>query len=133
MKHSLLLALILFVALATVAYAAQDAPPDHSQDLVNGVIAVVAAVAALVSSALINLVKQLPYLGDDDKDKLATAVTQIVAVVVSVVTGYVTALVAQGLGLIDDTGLRAMAVAALTPVLAEVRYRLVKLAPAGKG
>ncbi len=84
---------------------------------------------ALATNFIITLIKSIPYLSDPDKDKLATAVTEVVSVVVGLITGYVLALAAQALGVIDDASIKAMAIAALTPVLAEVRYRVVKLAP----
>ena len=127
---SIFLAIILLLILTVPVFAQDDKPPLNSQDLVSAVVTVIAAVAALVSSALVNLIKTIPYLGDDDKDKVATAVTQIVSVAVSVATGYVTALVAQWLGLVDDLGTRTVIIAVLTPILSEARYRVAKLAPA---
>lgn len=129
LKYSLLLALVLFVFMVSVVYGQDDPVPPNPQDLVSAVVALVAAVAALVSNFLINLIKTLPGLSDENKSKLTVALTEIIAVVVSIITGYVTALVAQGLGLVDDVGIRAVVVAALTPVFAELRYRLAKLQP----
>lgn len=126
MKRSLFLAIVLFLVFSTVAYAQDRTPAD---ELVNAVVATVAAVGALISGVVIDAIKKSAYFGADDKDKLAEAVTLFVSVGVSLITGYAVALAAQALNLISDAALQATVVAVLTPVLSELRYRLAKLSP----
>lgn len=108
---------------------ATDEVTNEPESVVNGVVALVGAFAVLVTNFLVTAIKTIPYLSNEDKDKLAVAVTQVVAVVVGVSVGYLTSLVAQSLGLIADDSIRNMVIAILTPVLAELRYRLEKFAP----
>ena len=126
---SLILVFLVIFVFVPMALAAQDNPPDN--ELINAVTMAIAAFGALVANFLINVVKTLPYLGDEDKDKLATAITEVVSVAVGLLTGWVVALLAQWLGLIEDTSLKVMVVSALTPVFNELRYRVAKLSPHG--
>lgn len=106
-----------------------DFVTKEPESVVNGVVALVGAFAVLVTNFLVTVIKTIPYLSNEDKDKMAVAVTQIVAVAVGVLVGYLTSLMAQSLGLIADDSIRNMVIAILTPVLAELRYRLEKFAP----
>lgn len=102
-------------------------PAEPAESAVNGVVLLIGAFAVLVTNFLVTAIKTIPYLSNEDKDKLAIAVTQIVAIAVGVATGYLTSLIAQSLGLIADDAIRNMVIAILTPVLAELRYRVEKL------
>lgn len=102
-------------------------PAEPAESAVNGVVLLIGAFAVLVTNFLVTAIKTIPYLSGEDKDKLAVAVTQIVAIAVGVATGYLTSLIAQSLGLIADDSIRNMVIAILTPVLAELRYRVEKL------
>lgn len=128
MKRILLLTFVFFFLFTFVAYAQSE--PSPQDQLVSSVVATVAAIAALVSNSLINLIKTTPRLSDENKSRLAKAATEVIAVVVSLATGYITALLAQWLGLISDAGIQAVVVSMLTPVFSEARYRLAKLQPA---
>lgn len=103
------------------------APTEPAESAVNGVVLLIGAFAVLVTNFLVTAIKTIPYLSSEDKDKLAIAITQIVAIAVGVATGYLTSLIAQSLGLIADDSIRNMVIAILTPVLAELRYRVEKL------
>src|SRR3990167_3054864 len=124
---SLILVFLMIFVFVPMALAAQNNPSDS--ELINAVTMAIAAFGALVANFLVNLVKTLPYLEDEYKDKLATAITEIVSVAVGLLTGWVVALLAQWLGLIEDTSLKVMVVSALTPVFNELRYRVAKLSP----
>ena len=126
---SLILVFLMIFVFVPMALAAQNNPSDS--ELINAVTMAIAAFGALVANFLVNLVKTLPYLEDEYKDKLATAITEIVSVAVGLLTGWVVALLAQWLGLIEDTSLKVMVVSALTPVFNELRYRVAKLSPHG--
>ena len=99
-------------------------PPANTQDLVNGVTALITTFAGLLGSAVTNLIRQIPGLSGDDQSKLQSAATQIIAVLVSVATGFAVAAIAQGLDLIPDSGTQALIVAISTPVVAEAKHRL---------
>jgi hypothetical protein len=71
----------------------------------------------------------IPWLNEENKGLLKTAVTQLLTVVVSLVTGYVSFLVANGLGFIEDVGLQSVIITTLTAVFVELRYRIIKLQP----
>ena len=124
---SLILVFLMIFVFVPMALAAQNNPSDS--ELINAVTMAIAAFGALVANFLVNLVKTLPYLEDEYKDKLATAITEIVSVAVGLLTGWVVALLAQWLGLIEDQSLKVMIVSALTPVFNELRYRVAKLSP----
>lgn len=104
-------------------------PAEPAESAVNGVVLLIGAFAVLVTNFLVTAIKTIPYLSNEDKDKLAIAITQIIAIAVGVATGYLTSLIAQSLGLIADDSIRNMVIAVLTPVLSEIRYRLEKLTP----
>lgn len=123
---SLILVFLLVFILVPLALAAQDNPP--SNDLANAVTALIAAIGALAANFIIDFLKTIPYLGQPDKDKLGQAVTEVISVAVGLVTGYIVALIAQWLNLVDSN-LQVTLIAALTPVFNELRYRLAKLAP----
>lgn len=103
-------------------------PTEPAESAVNGVVLLIGAFAVLVTNFLVTAIKTIPYLSNEDKDKLAVAVTQVVAIAVGVATGYLTSLIAQSLGLIADDSIRNMVIAILTPVLSELRYRVEKIA-----
>lgn len=123
---SLILVFLLVFILVPLALAAQDNPP--SNDLANAVTALIAAIGALAANFIIDFLKTIPYLGQLDKDKLGQAVTEVISVAVGLATGYIVALIAQWLNLVDSN-LQVTLIAALTPVFNELRYRLAKLAP----
>lgn len=128
MKKLTVVLILVFLAtfiLVPTALAFQDS----NQDLFNAVTAIIAGLGALVANFVINFLKTLPYLGEPDKDKLAQAVTEVVSVAVGLLTGYVLSLLAQWLGMLPDSNTQALVVSVLTPVLAELRYRLAKLSP----
>lgn len=126
MKRVILLSLLLTFIIVPIAYAAQDIP---SEDLVNAVTLAVSALGALVANFVITAIKNLSYLKDEEKTKLQQAVTEAVAVGVSILTGYLLSLLAQGVGLISDSTLQTTVISILTPIFAELRYRLAKLSP----
>lgn len=121
-----LLVVLLTFVIVPIAFAAQD----NSNDLINAVTALIAALGALAANVVIGLIKTIPYFGNEDKDKLATAVTQIISVGVGVLTGWVVALISQWLGLVSDTQLQTTVIYILTPVFSELLYRVKKLQPA---
>lgn len=100
---------------------------EPAESAVNGVVLLIGAFAVLATNVIVTAIKSIPYLSNEDKDKLAVAVTQVVAIAVGVATGYLTSLIAQSLGMIADDSIRNMVIAALTPVLSELRYRVEKL------
>jgi hypothetical protein len=102
-------------------------PPD-SEDVVNGVTAIIMTAAGLLSSVIINLIKGIPGLSEGDKSKLSGVVLEVMSVIVGVVTGYVVGLMAQGLGLIGDSSLQVMIISLASPIISEIRYRLAQLA-----
>lgn len=108
-----------------------DPPPvdveEPAAPVANLVTAIVAGIAVLLTNVIVTVIKSVPYLANEDKDKLAVAVTQVVAIGAGILTGYVVSLVAQGLGLIADDSIRNMVIAVLTPILSELRYRLEKM------
>lgn len=124
-RNALILSLILIFILVPIAYAAQE----NNQELVNAVTAAVAALGALIANFIINALKTIPYLGDKDKDTLQRATLEIVSVVVGLLTGYVLSLLAQAMNLIPDSMTQTIAIAVLTPVFNELKYRLEKLSP----
>ncbi len=119
------LIIVLFI-LAPAALAAQDAPPS-TNDLLGAGTALIAALGALVANFIITFLKTIPYLGQPDKDKLAQAITEVVSVVVGLLTGWFVAWTAQQIGLISDSNTQVMVIGILTPVLNELRYRLATL------
>ena len=130
LKFSLLLALILFLVLVSVAYAAQDEPPvSGPQQLVDAAVTVVVALATFAGAIFNNFVGGIPWLNEKNKGLVKTAVTQLLTVVVSLATGYVSFLVANGLGFVEDVGLRSVIITTLTAVFVELRYRIIRLQP----
>jgi hypothetical protein len=131
-KQAVLLAIILTLILVVPVLAQDGSTQPTPDDLSNAIMTFMAGVAALLGAALVDAIKRLPFLTEGDKSKLTGPVAQLVSVVVSIISGYLVALVGQGFGLIDDAGLKALLVTIATPVFAELRYRLVKLAPQGR-
>lgn len=134
MRSALFLAVVLALILAAPALAQESAPPQPADpgSLQETALALMAALASLLGAAAIDSIKRLPFLTDGDKSKLAGPTALLVSVVVNIAAGYVVALGGQAVGLIDDAGLQALLVAIATPILAELRYRLAKLAPTGQ-
>lgn len=119
--------LIFIFAIPALAQDGQATPGPN--DLTAEILALMAGLAALLGAALTDAIKRLPFLAEGDKSKLSGPLAQLVSVVINIAAGYLVALAGQGLGLIDDAGLRTLMVTIGAPVLAEIRYRLVKLAP----
>lgn len=113
-------------AVATDPQPTVDEP--SSQDLVDGLTALIATVAGLASSIIINVIKGIPGLSEGDKSKLSGATLEVMSVIVGVVTGYVVGLLAQGLGLVDDNSLQLMVISLAAPIVSELRYRLKQAA-----
>lgn len=126
LKKVLIITLVILI-LAPMVFA-QDQPGFN--ELVTALGLLVSALAALLASAITNLIKTIPYLGNKDKDNIATAVTQVIAVVVGLITGYLGAWLAAGLNLVPDTQLQTLVITVATPVINEILFRLKKLAPA---
>lgn len=129
-KRSAILALILTLLFVIPALAQNgDTPPA---DLNGTIMALMSTIAALLGSAVVDWIKALPFLKDEDKSKLTGPTAQLVSVVANIAAGYLVALAGQALGLIPDAGLQALIVTMATPALAELRYRVAKLAPVEK-
>lgn len=129
MKYFLLVLLVFFV-FSSIVYAAQDEPPvANPQQLVDAAVAVVVALATFAGAIFNNFVAGLPWLDETNKGLVKSALTQLLTVAVSLATGYVAFLVANGLGYVEDAGLRSVLITTLTAVFVELRYRLIKLQP----
>lgn len=114
----------LLMTSAALTFSMAQTSDSDPQALIG---AIIAGLSALLSNFIITLLKTIPYLGNDDKDKLATAILQIISVITGLIVGYVIALFTQYLGLIQDSQTQVLLISILTPVLNEILYRIKKL------
>lgn len=124
MKKAILIALVLSFVVVLPAFAQNS----QTQDALSlEIMALLASLAGLLSSAVVDASKRLPFLSEGEQSKLAGPMAQLVSVIIGIASGYLIAFVGQQIGLIEDDNLKALVITVGAPIVAELRYRLVKL------
>lgn len=102
MKRVLIITGLLFI-IAAPAHA-QELPPTATEG-VQMVAAILAGLAGLLSTVVIDWIKSWPYLKDGDKSKLSGPAANLVSAVVSVGSGYLVGWLGQYAGALDQSGI----------------------------
>ncbi|RJQ32793.1 MAG: hypothetical protein C4589_00225 [Peptococcaceae bacterium] len=111
MKRSvplIILILILILALIPQAVFAQDtgpALPDTAAGGLSLLAVMVAALAGLLASAVTDAAKNLSFLKDDEKTKLAGPLAELVVAVVSIGSGYLITYLTPVAAFLDQSSL----------------------------
>ena len=79
--------------------------PDSAGGGVQQIAVWLAVVAGLAANAIVDAIKGLPILKDGERSKIAGPAGNLVAAIISVLSGYVVGWLGVAAGLLDSTGL----------------------------
>lgn len=108
MKSLMVLLVVVVIVGATSAMVlAQEEPPQlppTAGEAVAELAAALAVLAGLLANRLTEALGRLPFLSDEDKNKLRQPLLDIFAAVFSVASGYILASAAMAAGFLDESG-----------------------------
>lgn len=78
--------------------------PPSAEEGLKGIAVLVAGLAGLLSTALTDAIKKLPFLNTEDQSKISGPAANLLAAVVSIVTGYLMGYLGTAAGFLDSSG-----------------------------
>lgn len=78
--------------------------PETAAEGLEGIAVLLAGLAGLAATAITDALKKLPYLSGVDKTKLEGPIVNLLAAVVSIVTGYLMGYLGVAAGFLDTSG-----------------------------
>lgn len=117
MKILILIVLVSLFIFPTLAYAQEpiaDPPlfpievpetlPPSAEEGLKGIALIVATLAGLLGTALTDAIKKIPFLNDEEKSKISGPAANLLAAVVSIITGYLMGYLGTAAGFLDSSG-----------------------------
>jgi hypothetical protein len=105
MRLFTILVIIGLVWLALVMPAHAQELPGTAAEGIDVLAALLATLAGLLATTVIDAIKNLSFFTDGERQKIADAYANLISVMVSVLTGYAVGYLAHLAGLLDSSGI----------------------------